>query len=278
MCLGLSRAGADVIFSLGRAVSSPRTDVRKSCRTCHPSDANSCTTYVPSSLSALVMTTSFGLPLTFDAQLASVYRMDTVMVDQEPHRSVQLIRRIDTRVPVPLLSQHVASTGATMGRLVDLRAGVSKGTSASAGVGAGSGGSVWGVGSANLGAGASVGTGTGVGRWNAVAKSALGVSRSGSATPVRVPSPAGEVTRSHEVSPGSSRLSLSGAGAGAGAGASGGTKGGVWVSPSVRVHQERENAMVTQAHGGAGPAPDTVETGDAQEAVGDVPDDWEDDV
>ncbi|KAG6330941.1 hypothetical protein ID866_8147, partial [Astraeus odoratus] len=41
----------------------------------------------------------------FVQALAAVYRMDTTLVDQEPHRSVQLIRRIDTRVPSPLLSQ-----------------------------------------------------------------------------------------------------------------------------------------------------------------------------
>jgi transcriptional repressor NF-X1 len=44
--------------------------------------------------------------------------MDTQMVDRGPNRSVQLIRRIDTRVPVNLLSQ-TRSTGNTLG---DLRA------------------------------------------------------------------------------------------------------------------------------------------------------------
>ena len=47
--------------------------------------------------------------------------MDTQMVDREPHRSVQLIRRIDTRVPVNLLSQ-ASTTGNTLGKLADLRA------------------------------------------------------------------------------------------------------------------------------------------------------------
>ncbi|KZV76711.1 hypothetical protein PENSPDRAFT_731024 [Peniophora sp. CONT] len=36
--------------------------------------------------------------------LAAVYRMDAQMVDAEPHRSVQIIRRIDSRIPTPLLS------------------------------------------------------------------------------------------------------------------------------------------------------------------------------
>ena len=43
------------------------------------------------------------------------------MVDREPHRSVQLIRRIDTRVPPNLLSQAF-TTGSTLGKLADLRA------------------------------------------------------------------------------------------------------------------------------------------------------------
>ena len=68
--------------------------------------------------------------------------MDTQMVDQEPHRrylvfpmaccndltdtchvhSVQLIRRIDTRIPGPLLSEVVASTGqGSLGKLADFR-------------------------------------------------------------------------------------------------------------------------------------------------------------
>ena len=56
----------------------------------------------------------------FVHDLASVYRMDTQMVDQEPHRSVQLLRRIDSRVPTPLLSASVSTGG--LGKLADLRA------------------------------------------------------------------------------------------------------------------------------------------------------------
>ncbi|KAJ7597086.1 hypothetical protein C8J56DRAFT_307354 [Mycena floridula] len=61
----------------------------------------------------------------FVNELASVYRLDTQMVDQEPHRSVQILRRIDTRVPAPLLSAHIASLGSTpnLGKLGDLRGG-----------------------------------------------------------------------------------------------------------------------------------------------------------
>ena len=76
-------------------------------------------------------------------QLAATYRMDTQMVDQEPHRrytcvdplpfpyadhlpfSVQIIRRIDTRIPSPLLSATVSSlpSGSTsLGKLADMRA------------------------------------------------------------------------------------------------------------------------------------------------------------
>ncbi|KAI6151510.1 hypothetical protein BKA82DRAFT_169428 [Pisolithus tinctorius] len=56
----------------------------------------------------------------FVQSLASVYRVDTAEVDQEPHRSVQLMRRIDTRIPVPLLSQS-ATSAAPSSKLVDLR-------------------------------------------------------------------------------------------------------------------------------------------------------------
>jgi transcriptional repressor NF-X1 len=42
------------------------------------------------------------------------------MVDREPHRSVQLIRRIDTRIPANLLSQTIVTTS-TLGKLADLR-------------------------------------------------------------------------------------------------------------------------------------------------------------
>jgi transcriptional repressor NF-X1 len=60
-------------------------------------------------------------PLLSTSQLAVVYRIDTQMVDREPHRSVQLTRRIDTRIPPNLLSQS-SSSGATLGKLADLRA------------------------------------------------------------------------------------------------------------------------------------------------------------
>ena len=66
----------------------------------------------------------------FVHDLAAVYRIDTQMVDQEPHRSVQLIRRIDSRVPAPLLSTSIsngvvgAGSGGSpgLGKLADLRA------------------------------------------------------------------------------------------------------------------------------------------------------------
>ncbi|KAG1811846.1 uncharacterized protein BJ212DRAFT_1448349 [Suillus subaureus] len=61
----------------------------------------------------------------FVHDLASIYRMDTQMVDQEPHRSVQLIRRVDTRIPTPLLSASLSSaspSSAVLGKLGDLRA------------------------------------------------------------------------------------------------------------------------------------------------------------
>ncbi|KAI0037225.1 hypothetical protein K488DRAFT_39490 [Vararia minispora EC-137] len=59
----------------------------------------------------------------FVNELAAVYRMDTQMVDQEPNRSVQLIRRIDTRIPSPLLSASLPASGPSVfGKLANLRA------------------------------------------------------------------------------------------------------------------------------------------------------------
>ncbi|TFL01770.1 hypothetical protein BDV98DRAFT_548477 [Pterulicium gracile] len=43
----------------------------------------------------------------FVIDVAAVYRMDTQMVDVEPHRSVQILRRVDTRIPRPLLSTAI---------------------------------------------------------------------------------------------------------------------------------------------------------------------------
>ncbi|KAJ7336336.1 hypothetical protein DFH08DRAFT_925596 [Mycena albidolilacea] len=60
----------------------------------------------------------------FVHDVAAVYRMDTQMVDQEPHRSVQLLRRFDTKVPAPLLSAALAASAPpSLGKLGDLRAG-----------------------------------------------------------------------------------------------------------------------------------------------------------
>ncbi|CDO74094.1 hypothetical protein BN946_scf185043.g144 [Trametes cinnabarina] len=60
----------------------------------------------------------------FVHDLAAVYRIDTQMVDQEPHRSVQLLRRLDSRIPTPLLSSVIAppSASSSLGKLADLRA------------------------------------------------------------------------------------------------------------------------------------------------------------
>ncbi|KIK58127.1 hypothetical protein GYMLUDRAFT_45677 [Collybiopsis luxurians FD-317 M1] len=62
----------------------------------------------------------------FVIKLAAIYRMDTQLVDVDPHRSVQIIRRIDTRVPTPLLSAHIATklNPGGLGKLGILRNGV----------------------------------------------------------------------------------------------------------------------------------------------------------
>ncbi|THH11345.1 hypothetical protein EW146_g8072 [Bondarzewia mesenterica] len=64
----------------------------------------------------------------FVHDLAAVYRMDIQMVDQEPHRSVQLIRRLDTRIPTPLLSSTIGTLAPSnsLGKLADLRTPVSQ--------------------------------------------------------------------------------------------------------------------------------------------------------
>ncbi|KAF5355368.1 hypothetical protein D9757_013342 [Collybiopsis confluens] len=61
----------------------------------------------------------------FISKLAYIYRMDSQMVDVDPHRSVQIIRRIDTRIPTPLLSTYIASksSSSNLGKLGNLRAG-----------------------------------------------------------------------------------------------------------------------------------------------------------
>ncbi|KAF8623001.1 hypothetical protein AX15_006593 [Amanita polypyramis BW_CC] len=45
----------------------------------------------------------------FAHSLAGIYRLDVQMVDQEPVRSIQVMRRLDSRVPHPLLSTYVGS-------------------------------------------------------------------------------------------------------------------------------------------------------------------------
>ncbi|KAJ3566139.1 hypothetical protein NP233_g7178 [Leucocoprinus birnbaumii] len=59
----------------------------------------------------------------FVQELATYYRLDVQLVDQEPHRSVQLIRRLDTRLPSPLLSATIQqpSSSPGLGKLGDLR-------------------------------------------------------------------------------------------------------------------------------------------------------------
>ncbi|KAF9460740.1 hypothetical protein BDZ94DRAFT_1265402 [Collybia nuda] len=63
----------------------------------------------------------------FVHNLASIYRMDTQMMDQEPHRSVRLLRRLDTRIPSPLLSDNIVPQKPmppNLGKLADLRSGI----------------------------------------------------------------------------------------------------------------------------------------------------------
>ncbi|KAB5593926.1 FKBP12-associated protein [Ceratobasidium theobromae] len=54
-------------------------------------------------------------------EVAEVYRINTQLVDEEPRRSVQLIRRVDSRIPTPLLSQASTPAPSRLGSLGDLR-------------------------------------------------------------------------------------------------------------------------------------------------------------
>ncbi|KAF8629368.1 hypothetical protein AX17_005664 [Amanita inopinata Kibby_2008] len=70
----------------------------------------------------------------FVQSLAGIYRIDVQIVDQEPRRSVQLLRRLDTRTPTPLLSAHITSSmpaARNLGKLVDLKSLSSAGASSS---------------------------------------------------------------------------------------------------------------------------------------------------
>lgn len=63
----------------------------------------------------------------FVQALAGMYRLEHQVVDQEPNRSVQIFRRIDSRIPTPLLSAAAAvptpssTPSHNLGKLADLR-------------------------------------------------------------------------------------------------------------------------------------------------------------
>ena len=64
----------------------------------------------------------------FVQALAGMYRLDHQVVDQEPNRSVQILRRVDSRIPTPLLSAAAAAptpsttpSYSNLGKLADLR-------------------------------------------------------------------------------------------------------------------------------------------------------------
>jgi len=56
----------------------------------------------------------------FVTGMGELYRVSTQAVDKEPHRSISLTRRIDSRLPHPLLSSVI---NAPLGKLADLRQG-----------------------------------------------------------------------------------------------------------------------------------------------------------
>ena len=62
------------------------------------------------------------LKRTFVISLCQVYRLGHELVDQEPNRSVMIRRKIDTRIPSPLLSSVTPSNPAkNLGGLANLR-------------------------------------------------------------------------------------------------------------------------------------------------------------
>ncbi|ORY30230.1 hypothetical protein BCR39DRAFT_530107 [Naematelia encephala] len=80
----------------------------------------------------------------FVLSLADAYRLGRELIDQEPNRSVQIRRRIDTRIPQPLLSASVPPPSAkpSLGGLTIMRsAGAWGGGGGGAGVGSGGWGS-----------------------------------------------------------------------------------------------------------------------------------------
>jgi len=128
----------------------------------------------------------------FVHDLAAVYRMDTQMVDQEPHRSVQLLRRLDTRIPVPVLSAHLASSAAppSLGKLADLRS--LRGSTTSAGSASFASTSGWRSGGGGLSAGSSVST---------ASKSATPVGQRGWASVIAKPTPVPAVALTTSATP-----------------------------------------------------------------------------
>jgi transcriptional repressor NF-X1 len=70
---------------------------------------------------------------TFVMALADVYHLGRELIDQEPNRSVQIRRRIDTRIPNPLLSATIPAPGSApskplLGNLGALRQGPTAGS------------------------------------------------------------------------------------------------------------------------------------------------------
>ena len=121
----------------------------------------------------------------FVVSLAALYRISTELVDVEPHRSVLVRRRIDTRIPSPALSTAVsgpAKPSGSFGGLTNLRAPASSASAAA---------------SSSAGWGNAAGTsGTGSGAWgkasggggNKAYAHTLSAPGSGAATPGNGPS------------------------------------------------------------------------------------------
>ncbi|KAF8651138.1 hypothetical protein AX16_004861 [Volvariella volvacea WC 439] len=220
----------------------------------------------------------------FVHDLAAVYRMDAQMVDQEPYRSVQLVRRIDTRIPSPLLSAHLASLNPTpnLGKLADLRNPGAGGAAAAAST-AGSGLSWRTTGSTpsavfgNMSTASSAGSGKSASvtprGWAATAAAAAS---SSSLTPPA--STTASATSTPRLGSTATLGPFSGGGLSLGSGLGGGSSSSP-SSSSVNLAAARASTPVTRGSGihhtsAVAPATPPVASVD----VADVPDDWEDDV
>ncbi|WVQ98382.1 hypothetical protein IAU59_005505 [Kwoniella sp. CBS 9459] len=137
---------------------------------------------------------------TFVMSLAEHYRLTRELIDQEPNRSVQIRRRVDTRIPSPLLSASVSpvnvpAPAAAQSKLVT-NMGNAWGRTGGSGAGAGAPGSTI----ASIVAGSGTGSSSGAAGWGSG-------SANSSARPSRAATPVAPILREREGFPAPHRTS-----------------------------------------------------------------------